>query len=293
MTLETMDSERPFPLFGGEIATKENAPVDLFARVGGHNVMISPTSWWGIRLGVGSFLQWTVVDLTMSLVFAQFPILSPLMAPVYKQTPVVAPISAAPVVAPTAPVSAPRAPLEPSASPVDPPIAQIVAPTLPIPPVASESVTDYHLDIVFRNGNVVLTVPGYFAADRNSGHTSATSGSVWQCHLAPTFAQNWTWQASLRTGPTVAVDEPPRTVRGMPVPPIDGMTGTFFVLPSNKTGFDLCGKGLLCYVAGKHHLQFTGTREWLLKVGADSRPMERNRNHWYRQLLIESGYAVV
>lgn len=49
----------------------------------------------------------------------------------------------------------------------------------------------------------------------------------------------------------------------------DGATGFFTVGPTDKTGRDLRGKGLLRYV-GEHHLRFAETGEWFLKVGADS-----------------------
>jgi hypothetical protein len=59
-------------------------------------------------------------------------------------------------------------------------------------------------------------------------------------------------------------------VGGSIVSPIHGSSGSFIVQPSNKTGIDLRGKGLLRRVKGKHHLQFAGNGEWFLKAGADS-----------------------
>ena len=49
----------------------------------------------------------------------------------------------------------------------------------------------------------------------------------------------------------------------------DGESGSFDILPTDKTGRDHRGKGLLEYV-GEHHLRFAENGEWFLKAGADS-----------------------
>jgi hypothetical protein len=48
-----------------------------------------------------------------------------------------------------------------------------------------------------------------------------------------------------------------------------GLTGSFIVEPTDKTGDDFRAKGRLNYV-GRHHLQFAETGEWFLKAGVDS-----------------------
>lgn len=143
-------------------------------------------------------------------------------------------------------------------------------------PTTSESATpnpftDFRLDVEFRNDDTgtLMTVPGYYAADANAQHTSATSGRVWHCHFAPTEIGSWSWRASFRTGPNIAMATPGFVV-GSTASPIHGASGSFDVEPSNKTGVDLRGKGLLRHVKGKHHLKFAGNGEWFLKVGADS-----------------------
>ena len=143
-------------------------------------------------------------------------------------------------------------------------------------PSSSESATpnpftDYRLDVKFRNSNTgtLMTVPGYYAADGNAQQTSATTGRVWHCHFAPAEIGSWTWQASFRTGLNIAMAAP-GNVLGSTVSPIHGASGSFLIQPSNKTGIDLRGKGLLRHVKGKHHLQFAGSGEWFLKAGTDS-----------------------
>jgi hypothetical protein len=125
--------------------------------------------------------------------------------------------------------------------------------------------TDYRLDVAFSNGNLTYLVPGYYAADGNAAETSATSGSVWHCHFAPPTTGSWTWQASFLSGSNVTMEWP--LVSGTPTA-FHGVSGSFVVNPTNKTGRDLRGKGMLQYV-GKHHLQFRETGEYFLKAGVD------------------------
>jgi hypothetical protein len=47
------------------------------------------------------------------------------------------------------------------------------------------------------------------------------------------------------------------------------LTGSFEIGPSDKTGRDFRGKGVLQYV-GKHHLQFADSKDYFLKAGADA-----------------------
>jgi hypothetical protein len=56
---------------------------------------------------------------------------------------------------------------------------------------------------------------------------------------------------------------------GTPVAGCDGVRGTFTVAPTDKTGRDFRAKGRLTYV-GRRYLQFAGTKEYFLKVGADA-----------------------
>jgi hypothetical protein len=121
--------------------------------------------------------------------------------------------------------------------------------------------TDYRLDVTFSNGSRSLAVPGFFAADGNAAETSATSGNKWRVHFLPDQPGNWTYTASFRSGPNVAIDANPQG--GAPAA-FHGATGRFNVRAATKGT-----RGLLRYV-GKHHLQYAGTGEFYLKGGADS-----------------------
>ncbi len=136
-------------------------------------------------------------------------------------------------------------------------------------PHASESGSpnpffDYRMDVTFTNGSLSYTVPGYFAADGEAANTSATSGNKWRAHLSPDLTGTWSYTISFRQGPDVAVQG-----GGTALAPYDGLSGSFTVAETDKTGRDLRGKGRLKYV-GKHHLRFAGTGEYFLKAGVDS-----------------------
>jgi hypothetical protein len=128
---------------------------------------------------------------------------------------------------------------------------------------------DYRMNVTFSNTVSGLTykVPGYFAADGNAAETSATGGNKWRAHLSPDDTGLWTYSISFRSGANVAVDA--SATAGSALAPYDGVSGSFNVTETDKTGRDFRGKGRLNYV-GKHHLQFAETGEYFMKCGADA-----------------------
>ena len=126
--------------------------------------------------------------------------------------------------------------------------------------------TDFRFDVRFthESGSPSYTVPGYFAADGNAAESSAKSGDVWRAHFAPDKTGAWTYRVSFKRGSKVAVDS-----GGSPLRPFDGVSGSFTVAPTDKTGRDFRAKGRLEYV-GRHHLRFAGSGEYFLKAGPDS-----------------------
>ncbi len=126
--------------------------------------------------------------------------------------------------------------------------------------------TDCNLTVTFthESGSPSYKVPGYFAADGDAANTSAESGTKWRAHLAPDKAGTWKYSVSFTRGKHAALDG-----GGAAVKPFHGVSGSFKIAKTDKTGRDFRGKGLLQYV-GKHHLQFAGTKEYFLKAGADA-----------------------
>ncbi|RPJ37069.1 MAG: DUF5060 domain-containing protein, partial [Planctomycetaceae bacterium] len=127
--------------------------------------------------------------------------------------------------------------------------------------------TDYRLNVTFSLGGKTFLVPGYYAADGDAANSSADSGNKWRVHFAPCEPGQWSYRVSFRKGLGVAVSDDPEAGTGAGY--MDGQTGSFAVEPTDKEGRDFRGKGRLHY-AGGHYLQFPGTGEYFLKVGADA-----------------------
>ena len=125
---------------------------------------------------------------------------------------------------------------------------------------------DYRLNVTFTKGKKRYVVPGYYAADGKSAETSSTSGNKWRAHFVPDEEGRWSYVASFRTGPDIALNSNPKAGKSVA---FDGAKGTFRVGPTDKRGRDHRTKGLLNYV-GKRYLRFAETGEYFLKGGADS-----------------------
>ena len=127
---------------------------------------------------------------------------------------------------------------------------------------------DYRLTVTFTHKatGAQTVVPGFFAADGQAAETSATKGDQWQARFLPDRPGLWTYQASLRTGPAVALSQDPQA--GQPTP-FDGAHGEFRVAPADPKAPGFLAQGLLRYT-GEHYLRFAATGERYLKGGADS-----------------------
>lgn len=124
--------------------------------------------------------------------------------------------------------------------------------------------TDYRLEVTFTNGSSEYTVPGHFAGDGKAANTSAFSGTKWRVFFSPNNIGTWKYKVSFKKGNKIAL-----TNDGESVSPLDNLTGDFVVANSDKTGNDFRSKGRLQY-AGEHYLQFADTKEYFVKMGADS-----------------------
>lgn len=126
--------------------------------------------------------------------------------------------------------------------------------------------TDLRFDVIFthESGSPRYVVPGYFAADGRAAHTSATAGTVWRAHLSPDKTGRWDYRVSFTAGSGVAT-----AGGGTALAPYDGLTGSFTVAPTNKTGRDFRAEGRLTYTGG-HYLHFAGSGRPFIKAGPDS-----------------------
>ncbi|WP_299187263.1 DUF5060 domain-containing protein [uncultured Aquimarina sp.] len=144
-------------------------------------------------------------------------------------------------------------------------------------PNTSESATtnpfsDYRLDVTFTNGSLSYVVPGFYAGCSDAANSSCDAGNIWQVHFSPSQIGTWNWSAEFVTGSDVAIN-----ASGSSAGFMDGVTGSFNVIESDKSGRDFRSKdlGRLKYV-GEHYLKHIGTNPdnpngpWFIKAGADS-----------------------
>lgn len=126
--------------------------------------------------------------------------------------------------------------------------------------------TDFRMLVDFYQGDRHYLVPGYYAADGNSGETGASEGSKWRVHFRPDKVGDWQWRAYFRKGDWIAISDIMDEGEGIS---FNGSSGEFTVSESDKKAPDFRAKGRLDYV-GKHYLQFAGSKEYFLKGGADA-----------------------
>jgi len=125
---------------------------------------------------------------------------------------------------------------------------------------------DVRLDVIFAKGERRLRVPGFYAADGRAAETSGAEGSCWRAHFMPDETGTWTYTLFFRRGEKIALAAEPEG--GVPLP-CDGATGSFTIGPADKSGCDSRARGMLRYV-GERYLQYSETKEYYLKGGADS-----------------------
>jgi len=121
---------------------------------------------------------------------------------------------------------------------------------------------DYRLQVRFTGpGGQTYNVPGFFAGDgKGNGQ-----GGVWRVHFTPDAAGEWSFAASFRRGPSVAVSLEAQA--GEPVA-FDGRRGSFRVAERDDQAPGFLRWGRLEY-AGNHYLKFRDGPYWI-KGGTDS-----------------------
>ena len=120
-------------------------------------------------------------------------------------------------------------------------------------------------NVTFSKGSKSYPMMGYFAADGNAANTSATSGNKWRAHFVPDETGTWTYKISFREGTNVAINDSPTAGTANQ---FDGITGTFNVGGSDKSGKDFRARGVLRHV-GEHYLRFDNG-EWFMNNGTGS-----------------------
>jgi len=118
---------------------------------------------------------------------------------------------------------------------------------------------NYRFQVEFQQGDHVLSIPGFFAADGNAAETSATAGKIWKVHFRPDHPGTWTYKVSFKKGENIAISE---STDGESIA-FDGQTGMIEVLPLP----DHPGRIM---PTGGRYLKYAGNGNYFLKGGADS-----------------------
>lgn len=132
---------------------------------------------------------------------------------------------------------------------------------------ASNPFLNYRLEVVFENNGKRYTIPGFYAADGKAAETSSESGNIWKVHFTPDAIGEWTFTTSFKKGNNIAMAED--SSKGVSADFMDGQTGKFTILDSDKTGIDNRAKGRLQYV-GESYLKFKESEKYFIKLGVDA-----------------------
>ncbi len=125
----------------------------------------------------------------------------------------------------------------------------------------------YRLNVIFAHvaSGKSYKIPGYYATDGNAANTSAESGNIWKVHFSPDEIGEWTYSVDFHKGKWAAVRNSKKLKSAEFM---DGLSGAFTIAPTDKSGRDFRGKGMLQYV-GERYLKFQNG-EYFLKCGSDA-----------------------
>lgn len=125
---------------------------------------------------------------------------------------------------------------------------------------------NYRLNVVFKNKDRLIKLPGFYATDGNAAETSAKSGKVWQVRFIPDTVGEWEYEVFFRTGDNIAISD---AINAGEPTGFNGVKGKFTIAEADETGSAFRKKGRLKY-DGTRYLKYTDTNEPFLKGGADS-----------------------
>ncbi|QEG23879.1 Kelch repeat-containing protein [Mariniblastus fucicola] len=128
--------------------------------------------------------------------------------------------------------------------------------------------TNFRLNVIFKHAasDRTFEVRGFYAADGDAANTSATTGNVWQARFTPDRSGDWTYQATLRHGTDVAIDDEPNS--GTEIE-LDNAAGRFTV--TNTTSDDVDFRNQPGRIVAKDgYFVFEGSDKRWLKGGTDS-----------------------
>ena len=114
---------------------------------------------------------------------------------------------------------------------------------------------------------------GFYAADGNAAESGADKGNVWQCRFSPNRAGQWNYEASLKRGDWIAINDDPNAGEKIE---LSNARGSFQVTqwPAATTDEppatrDFRRQGRLS-TGGGHYFKFSDSGKYWLKAGANS-----------------------
>jgi hypothetical protein len=107
---------------------------------------------------------------------------------------------------------------------------------------ANNPFLNYRLTVEFIHQDVSYKIRGFYAADGDSAHSSASSGNVWQVRFTPELQGRWSYKATLSTGHNIALSDD--STLGKTIPLVNNK-GTFNVTRTDKHGNDFRASGRL------------------------------------------------
>ena len=126
---------------------------------------------------------------------------------------------------------------------------------------------NYRLEVTFENNGERYIIPGFYAADGNAAETSSEKGNIWRVYFTPSTIGEWTFTTTFKKGSNIAVTDD--LSNAVSAGFMDGQSGKFTIIESDKTGNDNRAKGRLQYV-GESYLKFTESNKYFIKLGVDA-----------------------
>lgn len=127
--------------------------------------------------------------------------------------------------------------------------------------------TDYRLLVEFTSRETRYLIRGFYAADGNAAHSSATKGNVWQVRFTPNEPGEWRYKARLEKGENIATSRDPDIGEAIP---LKNAKGTFTVTPSDKIAPDFRATDRGQLVSNEGYFQFKKSKKYWLKGGPNS-----------------------
>lgn len=125
--------------------------------------------------------------------------------------------------------------------------------------------TDYLLEVEFVHKETSRKIRGFYAADGNSAHTSADTGNVWMANFSPDLLGVWSYSATFKQAPNIAIDENQEIAQDIA---ISNSRGQFKVVGTDKESPDFRAQGQLAIKSG--YFYHPSTQQYWIKSGVNS-----------------------